>query len=107
MVVDDTYNANPESMIAALDTFGGSVAVLGTMGELGERSAEEHRRVLAHAKSLNLEHLILVGDGWADEAVPDAAAAKAKLLEMDVSGKKILLKGSRAMRLEQIVADDQ
>ncbi|MBR1871502.1 MAG: UDP-N-acetylmuramoyl-tripeptide--D-alanyl-D-alanine ligase [Kiritimatiellae bacterium] len=110
IAIDDTYNANPESMIAALDTFGGNIAVLGTMGELGEAAGREHARVLAHALALGLDAVILVGGGWGVpggegvRVVPDAAAAKAELLKIIHPGAKILLKGSRTMQLEEIIA---
>jgi UDP-N-acetylmuramoyl-tripeptide--D-alanyl-D-alanine ligase len=73
-VLDDTYNANPESMAAALETLGKlaaqktagrPVAVLGDMLELGEGSTDAHREVGRTAGRLGLDVLIVVGQ-WAD-----------------------------------------
>src|SRR5262249_57171050 len=67
--LDDTYNANPESMIAALETLarmpvrGRRFAVLGRMGELGTEALAGHRRVGDAAARLKIDHLISVGAG--------------------------------------------
>jgi UDP-N-acetylmuramoyl-tripeptide--D-alanyl-D-alanine ligase len=71
LVVDDAYNANPESMRAALDALsvfaagraGDSWAVLGEMRELGEGAAGLHEAVGRHAASLGIDHLVVVGPG--------------------------------------------
>ena len=78
LVVNDAYNANPESMAAALralETMARgrrSWAVLGAMGELGESAAEEHRRVGELAARIGVDRLVVVGA----EAAPIAAAAR-------------------------------
>lgn len=65
-VINDTYNANPESMRAALDYLvsrpGKHIAVLGDMGELGEMSDELHESVLRYAQSLPLDGLFTLGN---------------------------------------------
>ncbi len=68
-VINDAYNASPDSMSAALRTLaqirkpeGRSVAVLGAMSELGEYSIEEHRRVGLQAVRLGISELVVVGD---------------------------------------------
>ncbi|HEX5791493.1 MAG TPA: Mur ligase family protein, partial [Luteolibacter sp.] len=67
-IIDDTYNANPESMIAAIDTLaelpvsGRRFIVLGRMGELGKYAAEGHLKVGRHAKARGLR-LLAVGEG--------------------------------------------
>ena len=69
--ISDCYNANPTSMMVALETFasvpakGRRIAVLGDMFELGESSAKHHAEVLARAISLKLDAVLLVGDAFA------------------------------------------
>jgi UDP-N-acetylmuramoyl-tripeptide--D-alanyl-D-alanine ligase len=121
LVVDDAYNANPESMQAALEALlglagprgGATWAVLGEMRELGDDSPELHRATGRTAAQLGVDHLVVVGDvaaaigegargveGWAgdctvvatrDEAADVAAAAGPE----DV----VLVKASNAARL--------
>ena len=104
--VDDTYNANPTSMIAALETFAGldvagrHIAVLGDMFELGEQSAELHAKVLARAKELPLDKLILVGDNFG--GMP-RDAARAELDAFVKVGDAVLLKASHGMHLDEIL----
>ena len=68
--ISDCYNANPTSMMVALETFasvpakGRRIAVLGDMFELGESSAKHHAQVLARAISLKLDAVLLVGDAF-------------------------------------------
>ncbi len=66
--LDDSYNANPESMKAALatlvelETDGRRIAVLGQMGELGPESERGHREVGEAAAALHIDYLIAIGD---------------------------------------------
>lgn len=88
--IDDSYNANPDSMKAAIDAFGGKVVVLGDMGELGPRSRELHREVLAYAYAKGLK-VVTVGRQFA-------------LAELDlISSGEVLLKGSHAMNLSSLI----
>lgn len=123
--IDDSYNANPDSMIAGLrtlSTLGGKdsrrVAVLGRMGELGGIAQAEHRRVGEVAGSLGLSAVFTVGG---DEAAligdsarraysalefhhfSDHAACAARLREWLREGDVVLLKGSRSARMEQVL----
>jgi UDP-N-acetylmuramoyl-tripeptide--D-alanyl-D-alanine ligase len=115
--IDDTYNANPESMNAALETLSSSkgrrIAVLGRMGELGVHAAEGYRRVGVKAAS-SADLLICVGDeaaaigeaasqaGLDDvRSVPDTEAAAGLLSELLAPGVTVLLKASRSARLEE------
>ncbi len=116
-LLDDTYNANPESMEAAIDTLAemdipaGSqrIAVLGKMGELGAHSPSAHLRIgkLATAKGLRL---IAVGDGaegiaegGAAPHFPDIHEAAGWLLENAHPGDVILFKGSRTAAIEKVI----
>ena len=120
--LDDTYNANPDSMQAALATLktvpgsGKKIAVLGAMGELGDYSEEGHRKVGAATQFVDL--LVTVGKTaeWiADEAekcgatqvirTADFAQAAAALLSLLQPGDWVLVKGSRSARMEQVIQE--
>ncbi|MBE2997359.1 UDP-N-acetylmuramoyl-tripeptide--D-alanyl-D-alanine ligase [Nocardiopsis sp. HNM0947] len=125
--VNDAYNANPESMRAALTTLGAlaegrrSIAVLAHMAELGEDGDQAHERIGALAAETGVAHLIVVGDqargiaagaeraaadgNWQGESirVPDAEAAAAALRERMRAGDVIIVKGSRVAALEKVV----
>ena len=117
-VVNDCYNANPMSMRAALDHLAGSgaarrVAVLGAMAELGEGSAGYHQEIGSHAAALGIDVLVPVGEdalGYADAfdgethpvATPEEAAAL--LEELAQPGDRVLIKGSRSVGLERVLA---
>ncbi|MCU0529689.1 MAG: UDP-N-acetylmuramoyl-tripeptide--D-alanyl-D-alanine ligase [Cyanobium sp. Prado107] len=120
-VLDETYNASPEAMLAALEllarqTGGRRYAVLGTMLELGERSVELHRQVAERAVQLGLDGLVLVVDGAEAEAMAAAAAplertavvtspeqAAQPLQSWLGSGDVVLLKASRGVALERLL----
>ena len=128
LVVNDAYNANPDSMRAALKTLaslgrgrGGArtIAVLGEMRELGESSRDEHDAVGRLAVRLDIAQLLVVGEGaraihlgaclegsWAEESVfvPDVDAATAWLHEHVRPGDVVLVKASRAAALERVAA---
>ncbi len=119
-VVDDTYNANPESMKAALDTVASlrgpkrHFAVLGKMGELGQGGIAAHEEIGFCAAALNYTAVIVVGDecaetlalcnGAADRIpallVNTPAEAAAALKQMIQPGDAILFKGSRSVGME-------
>ena len=106
IVVNDAYNANPDSMRAALQAVGRMaatrrIAVLGAMGELDDAAAG-HRRVAADAAALGIE-IVAVGTEWYGvESVGDPRAAL-EVLGPLVSGDVVLVKASRAARLERVV----
>ncbi len=120
-VLDDAYNANADSMLAALRTLhefpcpGRRVAVLGDMAELGAHSAEAHAEVGQHAAELGVNCLIAVGK-WARHTAEaarnagltrvaefaDVAGAISGVKELVQAGDVVLLKASRAMGLERI-----
>ena len=124
--LDDSYNANPDSMAAAFETLrslecrGRRIAVLGRMGELGAHSAEGHQRTgaAAHAAGVDLLLLLDTGDvpliaegflaaGGAAAAVhlfPDAASCAAHLRAVAGPDDLILLKASRSAAIERVAA---
>ena len=113
--IDDSYNANPDSMIAALNTLaktpcdGKRVAVLGDMFELGPRSLELHRKVFDHAMALNIPLVIGVGEMSSQclcHLVYKDLKTLKKKFRVDVSaGDVVLLKGSHGMHLSDLIAD--
>ena len=120
--LDDSYNANPDSMKAALrtlvelDTEGKRIAVLGEMRELGAESARGHREVGEAAATLGVNQLITIGEvaeliaeGARTAGLDKVSSAKstteaARLLgEIVEPGDLILIKGSRAARTEEVI----
>ncbi len=126
-VINDAYNANPESMRAGLQALAvmargehkRSWAVLGEMGELGEESITEHDRIGRLAVRLDISRLVVVGTGrpmsamhqgavmegsWGSEAtiVPDADAALALLRAELQPGDVVLVKASNAAGLSAL-----
>jgi UDP-N-acetylmuramoyl-tripeptide--D-alanyl-D-alanine ligase len=115
VVIDDTYNANPESMKAAIRVLaaepGRRVFVMGDMGELGGAARELHAEVGAFARAHKLDALLALGADSAAaaeafgpgarhftavEALLDAARAEA------AAGATLLVKGSRFMKMERV-----
>jgi UDP-N-acetylmuramoyl-tripeptide--D-alanyl-D-alanine ligase len=116
LVIDDTYNANPDSMRAAVDVLaalpGKRVFVIGDMGEVGEAGGQYHDELGGYAKSMGVDRLLCLG-----ELSPAAAhtfgeggshytrlddlirALKPELDERTT----VLVKGSRFMRMERVV----
>jgi UDP-N-acetylmuramoyl-tripeptide--D-alanyl-D-alanine ligase len=111
-LIDDSYNANPDSVRAAIDVLascpGPTVLVLGDMGEVGAQGPEFHREVGAYARARGIGCLLALGEA-AREAVrafgPGARHFdKPEDLVPHVKGRSILVKGSRFMRMERVVA---
>jgi UDP-N-acetylmuramoyl-tripeptide--D-alanyl-D-alanine ligase len=112
ILVNDSYNANPISMRAALDHLasleasGRRLAVLGEMRELGPEAAAYHREIGEYARSRGVERIIGVGELAGayepDEQVPDAEAAADALEAALGPGDAVLVKGSRAVGLERV-----
>ncbi len=119
-VLDETYNASPEAVLASLDLLaaqpGRRFAVLGTMLELGEQSLELHRQVAQRAADLQLDGLVIV-DGGQEGKVMAGAAHGLKQLALAptpaeaaglvqpwlAAGDSLLLKASRGVALEQLI----
>jgi UDP-N-acetylmuramoyl-tripeptide--D-alanyl-D-alanine ligase len=121
-LLDDTYNASPVSVRAALDTVAAHrrgrrvVVVLGDMLELGALTEEAHREVGRQVAALPADELVGVGRAMqaAVEAAREAGLAEARhlttfedtvahLLKRVVAGDLVLIKGSRGMRMERVV----
>jgi UDP-N-acetylmuramoyl-tripeptide--D-alanyl-D-alanine ligase len=105
-IVNDAYNANPTSVVAALDALAAmagrrKVAVLGVMAEITE-PAEQHRRVAAHAAALGIEVVPVGTDLYGPQGVEVADVPV--VLGSLASGDAVLVKGSRMAGLERVVA---
>jgi len=119
VIFNDTYNANPDSMVAALQTLanarvsGNRIAVLADMRELGEVAPAEHRRVGEHVKKLGINYLLTFGDLsrqiYEAAGIPNAFHYDQKnmlaeyLAELIAPGDAVLIKGSRGMKMEDVV----
>jgi len=117
LLLDDTYNANPVSVKAALDVLmlhaGKRIAVLGEMAELGDESETRHREIAEYIKTLNLDGSYFVGSHsqmMADVVGGSAHAYETNALLVSALRKSlggqetILVKGSRVARMEEIVS---
>jgi UDP-N-acetylmuramoyl-tripeptide--D-alanyl-D-alanine ligase len=121
LVYDDSYNANPDSMRAALETFsemrttGKKVLVLGDMLELGVHSGEEHGRLGLKIPDLGFEYLFTYGPEaealYAAACTPfgghytDKKELVRDLFGILESGDAVLVKGSRGMRMEEVIVE--
>ncbi len=123
-VINDAYNANPQSAAAAIETLrqmpcrGRRIAVFGEMRELGVRAAELHRRIGTLLRSSGIERVVLVGPGTepmyaaltedglfgpAVERCADVAECGRRLAASVAAGDVVLLKASRAVALDRVV----
>ena len=116
-ILDESYNANPDSTRACLKVLGSitgdRAAVLGDMRELGERAQELHRQVLETADSLGLKFLILTGDLYNSVkntvvhtdvfCAEDWFEALSILRQIVTPGSTVLVKGSNSVRLSELV----
>jgi UDP-N-acetylmuramoyl-tripeptide--D-alanyl-D-alanine ligase len=115
-VVDDSYNANPDSMRAAVDVLaavpGKRILVMGDMGEVGAAAGQFHDEIGGYAKSHGIDRLFCLGElstaaaanfgegGQHFQRVDDLI--KALLTELDPQT-TVLVKGSRFMKMERVV----
>jgi len=115
-LIDDTYNANPQSMRAAIDVLaqsaGRKVLVLGDMGELGTLAPQLHAELGAYAKNAGIDRLLTLGEQSARTAEAFGAGAshytriEDLLAELQLTAGPdvtMLVKGSRFMRMERVV----
>ena len=122
--IDDSYNANPDSMKAALRTLveldvdGKRIAVLGEMRELGDESVRGHREVGEAAAQLGVDQLIAIGEMGAaiaeaaqkaglekSRAVRSTSEAAEVLADIAAPGDLVLIKGSRAAQTELVLEE--
>ena len=121
LVVNDAYNANPDSMAAALRSLAGLrrssgrlIAVLGDMLELGPQASQAHREVGELAASLGIDHLLTLGEyaeaiaagardrGSSADVLPDRTAAVAAVNRLVSPADVVLVKASRGLALESV-----
>ena len=114
-LVDDTYNANPDSVRAAIDVLadlpGPRLLVLGDMGEVGDQGPQFHAEAGDYAKALGIEALFTLGELSQATAVhfgagrhfADIDSLKEATLEILPGCNSILVKGSRFMKMERVV----
>jgi UDP-N-acetylmuramoyl-tripeptide--D-alanyl-D-alanine ligase len=114
-LVDDSYNANPDSVLAAIDVLaalpGPRLLVLGDMGEVGDQGPKFHAEVGAQARRVRLEHVLTLGElsrhaakSFGDgKHFNDVEALHATLLALLPQVSSILVKGSRFMRMGRVV----
>ncbi|MET1113612.1 MAG: UDP-N-acetylmuramoyl-tripeptide--D-alanyl-D-alanine ligase [Comamonas sp.] len=115
-VIDDSYNANPDSMRAAIDVLAELPAprwlVMGDMGEVGDQGPQFHAEAGAYAREKGIERLLALGEqsthaatacGAAAQHFKDMAALQAALREGLPTVGSLLIKGSRFMKMEQVV----
>ncbi|MFD7769849.1 UDP-N-acetylmuramoyl-tripeptide--D-alanyl-D-alanine ligase [Streptomyces sp. NPDC059787] len=123
VVVNDAYNANPDSMRSSLDALASmargrdrrAIAVLGRMNELGDDARAAHEEVGRHAAGLELDQLIVVGGEeaeWIQKAAGEAGARAVHLPDQDTAlrllhstlrpGDVVLVKASRGVQLQAL-----
>ncbi|GGI53681.1 UDP-N-acetylmuramoyl-tripeptide--D-alanyl-D-alanine ligase [Oxalicibacterium solurbis] len=116
LVIDDTYNANPDSVRAAIDVLAGAssprILVLGDMGEVGNDGRAYHEEVGAYAKTQGIDRLLTLGElarhtsdafGVQGAHFGDVEQLDAALDAVINSQATVLVKGSRFMKMERVV----
>jgi len=113
-LIDDSYNANPDSVRAAIDVLaacpGPTALVLGDMGEVGTQGPEFHAEVGRYAKEKGIDALFAVGSASKESVAAFGGNARhfedvTEIASALNSMKTILVKGSRFMKMERIVAE--
>jgi UDP-N-acetylmuramoyl-tripeptide--D-alanyl-D-alanine ligase len=124
VILDDTYNAAPASVIAAMEVLhqiaaGRKIMAIGSMTELGEQAEQGHRQVAAKIMEIGSDLIFLVGEetkiildelskrGYQDRVFWFASADEARLPIQDAirPADTVLVKGSQAVRMEKIVKE--
>ena len=115
-LIDDTYNANPDSVRAAIDVLaavpGKKILVFGDMGEVGEQAGQLHDEIGGYAKSMGIDRMLALGehaaaavrnfDGGAEHFKNVGALIDALERHLDTNT-TVLVKGSRFMKMERVV----
>ncbi|MBX3586416.1 MAG: UDP-N-acetylmuramoyl-tripeptide--D-alanyl-D-alanine ligase [Ramlibacter sp.] len=109
-VVDDTYNANPDSVLAAIDVLaelpGPHLLVLGDMGEVGDQGPRFHAEVGAHARAMGIAQLFTLGEqsrAMGGRHFDSVEALNAAVLAALPGAGSVLVKGSRFMKMERVI----
>ena len=115
-VIDDTYNANPDSVRAAIDVLAGAggstVLILGDMGEVGDDGPDFHSEVGRYARERGISSVLAIGESTAHTVAAFGAGARHFATIEDLAdavarvhdkGTTVLVKGSRFMRMERVV----
>ena len=115
-LIDDSYNANPDSVRAGIDvlaaTVGRKVLVLGDMGEIGDMTGQFHDEVGGYAKSQGIDRLLALGESSVVAARNfGAGGTHCKKIEELIAALRpelnaqttVLIKGSRFMRMERVL----
>jgi UDP-N-acetylmuramoyl-tripeptide--D-alanyl-D-alanine ligase len=109
-LVDDTYNANPDSVRAAIDVLaelpGPRLLVLGDMGEVGDQGPAFHAEIGAYARERGIEQLFTLGEQAAamkGRHFSDVEALNAAVTQALAGTESALVKGSRFMKMERVV----
>lgn len=116
-LIDDTYNANPDSVKAAIDVLAqasdNTILVLGDMGEVGADGASFHQEIGLYAKARGIKHLYTLGAlaqasttafGDGAQHFTELSSLLLNLEKYSNTGNTILIKGSRFMKMERVVA---
>ena len=114
-VILDAYNANPSSMIAALDNFNSmnykdKIVILGDMFELGESSENEHQAIIDYVHTLNFKSMYFIGESFFSQVkdfysakfFKNKEAFKNYIKSNPIQNSQVLIKGSRGMQLEKL-----
>ncbi|MFA5986136.1 MAG: UDP-N-acetylmuramoyl-tripeptide--D-alanyl-D-alanine ligase [Parcubacteria group bacterium] len=120
LLIDDTYNASPKAMKAAIETLGKipaerKIAIVGDMRELGDISVAEHKKVAIYMEENKIDEVFFVGEKMRDayeqlqqkhiqkKYFSDAETVIPSIVDYIEQGDVILVKGSRGMHMERIV----
>ncbi len=112
-LIDDSYNANPDSVRAAIDVLAQlprpTLLILGDMGEVGDSGPEYHREVGAYAKDKGISRLLAAGEATRETVRAFGQGAShvedvEKIAAQAGGAKSLLVKGSRFMRMERVVS---
>lgn len=115
-LIDDSYNANPGAVKAAIDTLSGytvrTCLVLGNMAELGEKSELLHRQIGRYAREKGIRQMLVVGE-WAEAVVEEFGESAKSFDDMEsllsgcdqyLDSDVVLVKGSRSAGMERVVS---
>ncbi|CAL62929.2 UDP-N-acetylmuramoyl-tripeptide--D-alanyl-D-alanine ligase [Herminiimonas arsenicoxydans] len=116
LVIDDTYNANPDSVRAAIDVLAQMasprILVLGDMGEVGNDGRQYHEEIGAYARANGIEHVLALGElarhtvsafGAGAQHYDSVEALNDALAAIFAADATVLVKGSRFMKMERVV----